>query len=206
MTRIKAVSAVAAALLLTAVGATGAFAWAGVQLSPEVDCTNGKVVVHATDNNSHDLKNHHTGFLVFTDSEGHKVTTQPWTFDESSDVIAEVDLEHFSGGSHFKVHLKEDSKVESEEFTIDCATPTPTATPKPTAAPTATPAPTETAVPTATAAPTATSLPSPPTTGQGGDGSGPSFGIALLVLALGTAATGGVILALARGRKKETPG
>jgi hypothetical protein len=203
LTRIKAVLAVAAALLLTAVGAGGAFAWEGVTLSAQVDCKDGKVVVHGTDNHAQDLQKHHTGFLVFTDSEGHKVTTQAWTFSESSDVIAEVDLEHFSGGSHFKVHLKEDSRVESEEFTIDCSKPTPTATPKPTAAPTATP--TETTAPTATAAPTATSLPSPPTTGQGSNGSGPSFGIALLALALGTAVTGGVILALARGRKEETP-
>lgn len=205
MTRIKAVLAVAAALLLTAVGAAGAFAWEGVTLSAQVDCKDGKVVVHGTDNHAQDLQKHHTGFLVFTDSEGHKVTTQSWTFSESSDVIAEVDLEHFSGGSHFKVHLKEDSRVESEEFTIDCSKPTPTATPKPTAAATATPAPTETTAPTETAAPTATSLPSPPTTGQGSNGSGPSFGIALLALALGTAVTGGVILALARGRKEETP-
>jgi hypothetical protein len=191
-------------MLLTAVSAAGAFAWEGVRLLPQVDCKGGEVVVHATDNDAQDLKNHHSGFLIFTDLEGHKVTKQPWTFSESSDVIAEVDLKHFSGGSHFKVHLKEDSRVESDEFTIDCATPAPTATPKPTAAPTATPAPTATAAPSATAAPTSTSLPSPPTTGQGGDGSGPSFGIALLVLALGTAVTGGVILALARGRKEET--
>jgi hypothetical protein len=129
----------------------------------------------------------------------------PWTFSASSDVIAEADLDMFADSTGpFRVHLAEDLSVKSAPFDIQCASPAPSSTPKPSA--TATPAPTETtapsasASPTSSAAPSATSLPAPPTTGQGSDG-GPSFGIVLLAIVLGTALTGGVTLIRSRGRQ-----
>jgi hypothetical protein len=50
LTRIKVVSVLAVALLLTAFGASSAFAWEGVHIWVTVNCDTSKVVVHGTDN------------------------------------------------------------------------------------------------------------------------------------------------------------
>ncbi len=217
MTRIKVVSVLAVALLLTAFGASSAFAWEGVHIWVTVNCDTGKVVVHGTDNAHKDLAKAHPSTLTFTDSTGADIAgLKNVTFEvkSGSDVIAKVDVAEFKDASGpFRVHLDADDSVKSAPFTIDCEQPTPTPTPTETASPTATPAPTETASPaptesaaptatpsaTASAQPTSTSVPSPPVTGQGPGGSGNNnFGIVLLVMVLGTVVIGGTTLALSR--------
>jgi len=217
LTRLKVVSVLAVAFVLTAFGASSAFAWEGVHISVNVNCDTGKVVVHGTDNTNKDLAHASPSTLTFTDSTGADITGLKhvsFAVTSGSDVIATVAVEDFKDASGpFKVHLDADKTVKSAPFTIDCEQPTPTPTPTETASPTATPLPTETAspAPTESASPTATpsatasaqasssAVPSPPVTGQGSGGSGDNkFGIVLLVMVLGTVVIGGTTLALSR--------
>jgi hypothetical protein len=207
LTRIKALLVLAVAFVLTAFGASGAFAWEGVHVSVTVNCDTGKVVVHGTDNSRHDLANAHPSTLTFTDSTGADIAglkNVDFEVKTGSDVIATVDVTDFKDASGpYKVHLDADHSVRSAHFTIDCETPTPTPTPTEKPHASATPTPTESTQPTATATasaqPTSTSVPSPPVTGQGSGGSGDNkFGIVLLVMVLGTVVIGGTTLALSR--------
>lgn len=208
MTRIKVVSVLAVGLLLTALGASSASAWAGVSIWVTVSCNTGKVVVHGTDNESKDLAKAKPSTLTFTDSTGAEVKTVDFKVSDKSDVIATVETSDFTDFTGpFKVHLDADESVKSTSFSVECehASPSPTATA--TATPHATTSPSATASATAqpsasataSAAPTSAAVvPSPPVTGQGARGSGNNFGIVLLVMVLGTVVIGGTTLALSR--------
>jgi hypothetical protein len=207
LTRIKAISVLAVALMLTALGASSAFAWAAT-ISANADCHTVTVTAHDTDGS---FRAHPTGELDLVSTKG-KLVKETYSFDtKNSDsdqvilTVAAADL----GVGEWVVVLKADSTVKASFKIPTCQTPTPTATAQPTAtatpAPTATatPAPTETATPapteSATAAPTSSALPSPPVTGSGsGSGGAGTFGIVLLVMVLGTVAIGGTTLLLSR--------
>jgi hypothetical protein len=121
LTRIKAISVVAAALMLTALGASSGFAWNGVTLSAEVVCKDSSVLVHALDNDSHDLKNHSPGTLSVIDAKGAVVlSSAPWTFGSGTDVIARIDTLKLHGPGPFQIELDEDASVKSAPFTVNC--------------------------------------------------------------------------------------
>lgn len=209
MTRIKVVSVLAVGLLLTALGASSASAWAGVSIWVTVSCNTGKVVVHGTDNESKDLANAKPSTLTFTDSTGAEVETVDFKVSDKSDVIAKVETSDFTDFTGpFKAHLDADKSVKSNSFSVDCehASPSPTATATATPNATTSPSATATAQPsasaTASAAPASTAaVPAPPVTGQGPGGGGNNFGIVLLVMVLGTVVIGGTTLALSRKGK-----
>jgi hypothetical protein len=207
LTKIKVVSVLAVAFVLTAFGASSAFAWTGVKIWATVSCDTHKVVVHGTDNEKSDLANAKPSTLTFTDSTGADIaglTGVTFEVKSGSDVIATADVEDFKGASGpFRVHLDADDSVKSKTFTVSCTHPSASATATPSASATAKPHASATATPAATAsAQTAaanTSVPSPPATGQGGNGGGDnSFGIGLLVMVLGTVVIGGTTLLLSR--------
>jgi hypothetical protein len=209
LTRIKAVSVLAVALVLTAVGATSAFAWAPI--TPSADCH--QVTVTADDSN-HWYTDHPNGVLLF--KQGDKELAKPFHFDslhpDKPIVTLTVDAtkkDHIGPGDWTVEVVGDHSTMKS--FTVPTcesptATPTPSETPKPSASATATP--TETPQPSASATttpsatsstqPTSTSVPSPPVTGQGSNGGDSNFGIVLLVMVLGTVVIGGTTLALSR--------
>jgi hypothetical protein len=131
LTRLKVVSVLAVAFVLTAFGASSAQAWAGVDISVTVNCDTGKVVVHGQDNDSHDLAHASPSTLTFTDSSGKDVMGLKgvsFAVTHGSDAIATVDVAKFKDATGpFKVHLDADSSVESKEFsTSSCKPPAPT--------------------------------------------------------------------------------
>ena len=218
MTRIKVVSVLAVAFVLTAFGATGAFAWQST-ISAAADCHFVVVTGHDKPGDTSDqtFRKNPSGTLIFAQlKNGHIVSvSEDYTFDASNSSndqeIAKVKASKLGPGE-WVVVLKVDSSVKAK-FTVptNCTTPTPTATatPHPTATATATPKPTETAspaptetaspAPTETAQPTSSALPSPPVTGQGPGGSGSgTFVVALLVMVVGTIVIGGTTLVLSR--------
>jgi hypothetical protein len=206
LTKIKAVSVLAVAFVLTALGATSAFAWAPI--TPSADCH--KVTVTA-DDSSHWYTKNPDGVLVFKQAD-HDNVSVPFHFDSKHPDNPIVNLtvdgtkkDHIGPGEWTVEVLGDHSTMKS--FTVPtCETPTPTPseTPKPSASATATPSATTepsasaTATPSATSSeqPTSTSVPSPPVTGQGSSGGDGNFGIVLLVMVLGTVVIGGTTLAL----------
>jgi hypothetical protein len=131
LTRLKVVSVLAVAFVLTAFGASSAQAWAGVDIWVTVNCDTSKVVVHGQDNDSHDLAHAHPSTLTFTDSSGEDITGLKgvsFAVTNASDVIATVDVAKFKDATGpFKVHLDADSSVESKGFsTSTCKPPAPT--------------------------------------------------------------------------------
>jgi hypothetical protein len=209
LTRIKAVSVLAVAFVLTAVGATSAFAWGPIM--PSADCH--KVTVTA-DDSDHFYTDHPSGVLDF--KQGDKELAKPFHFDsvhpDKPIVTLTVDATKKDqiGPGDWTVEVVGDHTT-LKSFTVPtCESPTPTPTVKPSASATATPTatPTETVQPSASATetpsatsseqPTSTSVPSPPVTGQGSNGGDGNFGIVLLVMVLGTVVIGGTTLALSR--------
>jgi len=207
LTRIKAVSVLAVAFVLTAVGATSAFAWAPI--APSADCH--QVTVTADDSN-HWYTDHPNGVLLF--KQGDKELAKPFHFDslhpDKPIVTLTVDATKKDqiGPGDWTVEVVGDHST-LKSFTVptcESPTPTPSETPKPSASATATPSETPkpsasaTATPSATSStqPTSTSVPSPPVTGQGSNGGDDNFGIVLLVMVLGTVVIGGTTLALSR--------
>ena len=206
MTKIKAISVLAVAFVLTALGATSAFAWAPI--TPSADCH--KVTVTADDSTQWYTKNP-DGVLVFKQKD-HDNVSVPFHFNSKHPDNPIVNLtvdgtkkDHIGQGEWTVEVLGDHSTVKS--FTVPtCETPTPTPTTKPSASATATPSATTepsasaTATPSATSStqPTSTSVPSPPVTGQGSNGGDNNFGIVLLVMVVGTVAIGGTTLALSR--------
>jgi hypothetical protein len=203
LTRVKVISVLAVALVLTAFGASGAFAW-GVTISAEADCHTVTVTAHDTDGS---FRAHPTGELDFISAKG-KLVKENYEFDtenpDTDQVIAEVDANDLGVGD-WVVVLKADSTVKAKFKIKPCESPSPTAT----AQPTETPVPSESPRPSATASPEATAsaspsasaqasssaLPSPPVTGAGsGSGGDGTFGIVLLVMVLGTVGIGGTTL------------
>jgi hypothetical protein len=203
LTRIKAISVLAVAFVLTAFGASSAFAWQAT-ISAEADCHTVTVTAHDTDGS---FRAHPTGGLIFKQA-GHANVTESYAFDTGNpateQTIAEVKATDLATGE-WTVVLKVDHSVKATFSIPTCETPTPTPTPTPTEKPhaSATPTPTESTQPTASATASAeassSAVPSPPVTGQGPGGSGDNkFGIVLLVMVLGTVVIGGTTLALSR--------
>ncbi|MBJ7600225.1 MAG: hypothetical protein DLM67_01805 [Candidatus Nephthysia bennettiae] len=205
MTRIKAVSALAVAFVLTAFGAISAFAWAPI--TPSADC---HTVTVTADDSGHWYTDHPNGVLLF--KQGGTELAKPFHFDslhpDKPIVTLTVDAtkkDHIGPGDWTVEVVGDHSTMKS--FTVPtCETPTPTPTTKPSASATATPSATTepsasaTATPSATSStqPTSTSVPSPPVTGQGSNGGDNNFGVVLLVMVVGTVAIGGTTLALSR--------
>jgi hypothetical protein len=192
----------AVAFVLTAFGASGAFAWEAT-ISAAADCHKVTVTAHDTDDS---FRGTPTGKLVFKQS-GHADVTESYSFDTSDSakdqVIATVKATDLGTGG-WTVALKADKHVKADFSIPTCESPSPSSSPTatPTEKPHASATPTATVQPsasaTASAQPTSTSVPAPPATGQGPNGGGNNFGIVLLVMVLGTVVIGGTTLALSR--------
>jgi hypothetical protein len=135
LTKIKAISAIAAALAITAVGAVTASAWQGVILSAAQDCTHQMVYVSADDTKGflHGKDSPSTGTLSVVDSHGKKVASPTWTFDKKggeTQVIASISLAGLTVGETYKISMDGASDVAAVSITIkSCPAPAPTCPP-----------------------------------------------------------------------------
>ena len=111
MTKIKAISVLAAALMLTALGASNALAWQATITAP-LDCTYVYVTSHDTDDS---FRNHPSGDLIFKQT-GNADLTKKYTFDTTSSnknqVILKLAQSELSLGSG-TVELSGDSTVKA---------------------------------------------------------------------------------------------
>jgi cell division septation protein DedD len=111
LTKIKAISVLAAALMLTALGASNALAW-GATITAPLDCTYVYVTAHDTDNS---FRNHPSGDLIFKQA-GHADVTKAYTFNTASSSTTQVILKlaqsELSPGSG-TVELAVDSTVKA---------------------------------------------------------------------------------------------
>jgi hypothetical protein len=211
LTRVKVISVLAVALVLTAFGATAAFAWQST-LTATADCDFVTVTGHdkANDTSDQTFRANPEGKLIFVQAGGTPKTV-PYTFDKDNpsndQVIAKVDVSDLKPGQ-WVISVKGVPDLKTVvRVPSDCASPSPTATAQPTETPSESPSPSATASPeaTASASPSASAeasssaVPSPPVTGAGsGSGGDGTFGIVLLVMVLGTVGIGGTTLFLSR--------
>jgi hypothetical protein len=130
LTKIKAISVAAAALMLTALGTVSALAWHGVVLSATQDCTKHVVTVSANDTQGFftESGSPHSGNLVVKDSAGTKVTgTFTWSYDTSkahSQAIGSVPLSVLSVGKQYSISIEGATDVAAATVTVTaCSAP-----------------------------------------------------------------------------------
>jgi hypothetical protein len=216
LTRIKTISVMAAALVLTALSAGSAHAWESLSVSTNCPASftfptgAGPNPASAGSNLTWTFHNPNASSVSFAwkvleDNTQSGSTSAPANGDVSIVTKAvgppeTLVLASVAFGIPPKPCPLGRAVFPAQSTPAPTETPSPTATPSASAPPTA--APTETAQPTAAAAAAASSAPpSPPATGLGSGGSGDhSFGLLLLALVLGTLVVGGTTLALSRKR------
>jgi len=130
LTKIKAISVAAAALMLTALGTVSAMAWHGVVLSAAQDCSKRVVTVSANDTEGFftESGSPHSGNLVVKDSAGTKVTgTFTWSYDTTkahSQAIGSVPLSVLSVGKQYSISIEGATDVAATTVTITaCSSP-----------------------------------------------------------------------------------
>lgn len=211
MTKLKAVSAAVAAIVMAALGSATVFAWNYSSIEASSKCKDQKAYVYVTahDGGDHFFRNTGYGTLIF--KQGSTSVYADWTFDEYGDegqVIAKVDFTDKSTGK-WKVYVDENRDLKAEVQVKSCtsSSPTESASPTTSTSPTSEASPTTATSPTtgtspASAAASPTTLPSPPVTGAGpGDG---GFSAALIALGLVILVGGGLTLFLSRGSSSST--
>jgi hypothetical protein len=130
LTRIKAISVVAAALMLTALGVSNALAWHGVVLSATQDCNKRLVTVSANDTEGFftESGSPHSGNLIVKDSSGTPASgTFTWSYDTTkahSQAIGSVPLSALSAGKQYSISIAGATDVAAATLTyVACKSP-----------------------------------------------------------------------------------
>jgi outer membrane lipoprotein-sorting protein len=123
LTRIKAISVVAAALMLTALGTVSALAWHGVVLSAAQDCNKRVVTVSADDTQGFFTENGspHSGNLIVKDSSGTPASgTFTWSYDTTkahAQPIGSIPLSALSAGKQYSISIEGATDVAAATVT-----------------------------------------------------------------------------------------
>ena len=130
MTKIKAISVLAAALMLTALGTVSALARHGVVLSAAQDCNKRVVTVSADDTQGFFTENGspHSGNLIVKDSSGTQASgTFTWSYNTTkahSQAIGSVPLSALSAGKQYSISIEGATDVAAATVTyVACKSP-----------------------------------------------------------------------------------